>query len=61
MSFGLNDKTWVDPDDEREVICDYCVSFEPCPCGCGEGWCETFKQFVDGDEFADCGEGNFVI
>lgn len=63
MSFGLRDKDWVEPQDsiDPECPCSICVSFNTCPCGCGEGWCETFHEYVDGDEFADCGRGYFVL
>lgn len=39
MSFGLEDKDWVDPDDEPPGKCRDCEYWSPCPCSCGWGWC----------------------
>lgn len=55
MSFGLHDKDWVDPDEEGpHVPCNQCEYWEPCPCGCGKGWCSQCKEFTDEDDGEDC-------
>lgn len=50
MSFGLRDEDWVDPDEEKPVPCRRCEHWEPCPCGCGKGWCSYCEEFTDEDD-----------
>lgn len=51
MSFGINDKDWVDPDDDR-IKCRDCDEWEACPCGCSFGWCRVMSDFTREDD--DC-------
>lgn len=53
MSFGLSDKSWVDPDETEPVQCCHCEHWEPCPCGCGQGYCHQLDEFTDEDDECD--------
>ena len=50
MSFGVEDKDWVDPDDEEPTKCRDCSNWDPCPC-CGEsGFCSVRGDWFDTDD-----------
>lgn len=46
MSFGLNDESWVEPDDPVPVKCRDCEDWVECPAECGWGWCTTNGEFT---------------
>lgn len=50
MSFGLNDKDWVDPDEQPPIKCRDCDSWRECPEGCGWGWCTENDDFTKGGD-----------
>lgn len=51
MSFGLRDEDWVDPDDPIPIKCRDCEYWQPCPCGCGYGWCaDRACDFTEEDD-----------
>ena len=50
MSFGINDRDWVEPEERGPVRCGECPSWHRCPCGCGHGWCEEQEEFTGEDE-----------
>ena len=54
MSFGLIVEGLIDPDEPEPVECHYCRHWEPCPCGCGKGWCSFYDKFTD--ELGGCDE-----
>lgn len=56
MSFGLDDKTWVDPDDDCTYICANCDHWRECPRKPDIGWCLYWDDFTDHDE--TCGDYN---
>ena len=35
---------------DAPVRCRDCAEWEPCPCGCGNGWCRFEGDFTGGDE-----------
>lgn len=49
MSFGLEDKDWVDPPDEPEHACQDCDFWRECPCG-DHGWCIENGEFTEPDD-----------
>lgn len=51
MGFGLNDESWLEPE-EGEERCRDCEEWEECPSRCGWGWCRLLGQFTEGG--AEC-------
>lgn len=40
----------VDPPDEDipdEATCESCTHFDPCPCGCGHGRCDSWGEWTE--------------
>lgn len=37
----------LEPPDEpvAPMLCDYCINWRECPCGCGNGWCVEISEF----------------
>ena len=50
MSFGLRDKTWIEPDDDDPRICANCDHWRECPRNYDTGYC------VEIDDDTECHE-----
>lgn len=52
MSFGLHDKDWIDPDEEREQepTCGDCGHYRECCETCRVGWCLELLEAANGDD-----------
>ena len=53
MGFGLNDRSWLEPDDGEPEKCRDCDEWEECPSRCGWGWCALLGEFTEGGEPCD--------
>lgn len=49
---------WDYPSPPEEPVayawCDRCDRWNPCPCGCGAGWCPDAGGFVEPDGTEEC-------
>lgn len=48
MSFGMNDRNWIDPPEDPKYVatCGDCTHCHVCPCG-KWGWCDDAEDFIE--------------